>query len=255
MNKRQLLALAVIPAMLAACGGNDDNFDDRADIADPKVRLVHAVPGGPNISLFRDDQAQAADVTNMPYKGASNYFDTDRGTHTWEVRTATNPAVSLGSQTFETRTGNRFTLIAVPNSGSVTEVVMISDPYNKSITSDDARVRVFNAAFNTRRTSTSTSPRPPPTSPASGRRWVASAYKQAVPASGADSIDIEGGNYTLRLTAPGTKTVLFTAPIARAGERRLAAGAGAGSVTPGDVRVLVVQSDMGAPATELTNQP
>ena len=134
MNKRHLLALAVASALLAACGGgDDDSLDDRADIADPKVRLVHAFPGAPNVSLFRDDQAQASDVTNLPYKGASNYFDTERRVHVWDVRTATTPAVTVGSQTFETHTGNRYTLIAVP-----TEVVVIADPYNKSIVSDDA---------------------------------------------------------------------------------------------------------------------
>ncbi|HEY6511465.1 MAG TPA: DUF4397 domain-containing protein [Burkholderiaceae bacterium] len=254
MNKRQLLALAVIPAVLAACGGSDDNFDDRADIADPKVRLVHAVPGGPRISLFRDDQAQAADVTNMAYKGASNYFDTERGNHTWEVRTATNPAVTLGSQTFATTTGNRFTLIAVPNTGSVTEVVMISDPYNKSVTSDDARVRVFNAAFNTPNFDVYI------TAPTTNINTVGPtlgdvSYKEAVPASGADSIDLEGGNYTLRLTAPGTKTVLFTAPIALPEDADWLLVPVPDGVTPGNVRVLVVQSDMGVPATELTNQP
>ena len=98
MNKRQLLSLAILPAVLAACGGSDDSFDDRADIADPKMRLVHAIPGGPNVTLFRDDQTQGAEVTNMPYKGASNYFDTGRGTHKWDVRTAASPVLTIGSQ-------------------------------------------------------------------------------------------------------------------------------------------------------------
>jgi hypothetical protein len=254
MNKRQVLALVVITATLAACGGGDDSFDDRADIADPKVRLVHAVPGGPNISLFRDNQAQASDVTNMPYKGASNYFDTGSGTHTWEVRTATSPALSLGSQTFETSRGNKFTLIAVPNRGSVTEVVMISDPYNKSLTSDNARVRVFNAAFNTANLDAYI------TAPATdintvGPTLAGAAYKQPVPGSGSDSIELEGGNYTLRLTAVGTKTVLFTAPISIPRNADWLLVPVPASLTPGDVRVLVVQSDAGAPATELTNQP
>ena len=40
---------------VAACGGGDDNLDDRLDIADPKVRLVHAVPGAPNVALYRDN--------------------------------------------------------------------------------------------------------------------------------------------------------------------------------------------------------
>lgn len=41
-----LLALAPI-ALIAACGGGDDDLDDRLDIADPKVRFVHAIPAGP----------------------------------------------------------------------------------------------------------------------------------------------------------------------------------------------------------------
>ena len=213
MNKRQLLALALLPAMLAACGGSDDSLDDRADIADPKVRLVHAIPGGPAVSLYRDNQAQGADVTNMGYKGASNYFDTSRGTYTWDVRTTGTPQVTVGSQRFETHQGNKYTLIAVPDAGSLTEVQLIADPYNKSLTSDDARVRVFNAAFNTPSVDVYiTAPgvnlaNLAPTLPAVG-------FKQAAPVSGADSIDVEGGAYVLRLTAAGSKTVLFTAPVA-----------------------------------------
>jgi len=254
MNKRQLLAFAVIAAMLAACGGSDDSFDDRADIADPKVRLVHAAPGAPNVSLFRDNQAQAADVTDMAYKSASNYFDTDRGTHVWDVRTATNPALPVGSQTFETHTGNKYTLIALLNTGSVTELMLIADPYNKSVTSDDARIRVFNAAFNTPNvdvylTAATTN------IGTVGPNLSDAGYKQAVPASGADSIDLEGGNYVLRLTIAGTKTVVFTAPVTLPEDADWLLVPVPASVTPGDMRVLVVQSDMGAPATELINQP
>jgi Domain of unknown function (DUF4397) len=223
MIKRQLLALAIVPALLAACGGGDDGFTDRADIADPKVRLVHAIPGAPNVSLFRDNQAQGSGVTNMAYKGASNYFDTQRQTHVWDVRTVTTPTVNVGSQTFETHTGNRYTLVAVPDVGSLTDVVVIADPYNKSITSDDARVRVFNAASNTAGVDVYL------TGPAVSIANVApnlagAGYKQAVPASDADSIDLEGGTYVLRLTTSGTKSVIFTAQVTLPGN----AGAGTG---------------------------
>lgn len=254
MNKRQLLALAILPALLAACGGGDDSFDDRADIADPKVRLVHAIPGAPNVSLFRDNQAQASEVTNMPYKGASNYFDTERRVHFWEVRTVTSPEVTVGSQTFETHTGNRYTLIAVPGGGSLTEVVLIADPYNKSIASDDARVRVFNAASNTAGVDVYI------TAPAVSIANVApnlagAGYKQAVPASRSDSIDLEGGNYTLRLTTAGTKTVIFTAPVTLPEDGDWLLVPIPASATPNDVRVLVIQTDANAPSTELVNQP
>lgn len=254
MNKRQLLSLAILPAVLAACGGSDDSFDDRADIADPKIRLVHAIPGGPNVTLFRDDQTQGAEVTNMPYKGASNYFDTGRGTHKWDVRTAASPVLTIGSQTFETHQGNKYTLIAVPDAGSLTEVQLIADPFNKSISSDDARVRVFHGAFNTGSVDVYI------TAPAANIANVAPnlsavGFKQAAPVSGADSIDLEGGAYTLRLTVAGTKTVLFTAPVTIPEDADWLLVPVPATITPGDMRVLVVQSDMGAPATELTNQP
>ena len=58
MIRRQtlrLLGATVCLGLLAACGGSDDDsFDDRADVADPKVRFVHAVPGGPNVTLWRN---------------------------------------------------------------------------------------------------------------------------------------------------------------------------------------------------------
>jgi len=251
MNKRHLLTLAILPAVLAACGGGDDSFDDRADIADPKVRLVHAIPGAPNVSLFRDGMSA---VTNMAYKGASDYFDTEGSVHLWEVRTTTTPSVTVGSQQFETHTGNRYTLIAVPDGGSLTDVVLIADPYNKSIVSDDARVRVFNAAANTAGVDVYI------TAPAVNIADVApnlagAGFKQAVPASRDDSIDLEGGNYTLRLTAAGTKTVIFTAPVTLPKDADWLLVPIAKSVTPGDVSVLVIQPTSSAPSTELLNQP
>jgi hypothetical protein len=252
MNKRQLLAL--FPALiLAACGGSDDSFDDRADIADPKVRLVHAIPAGPNVSLFRDNQPQGAEVTNMPYKGASNYFDTERGDHVWDVRTTSSPAVTVGSQTFNTGTGNRYTLIAVPGAGSATGLVLIADPYNKSVASDDARVRVFHAAANTAGVDVYITA--PAANIANVSPNLSAGHQQAAPPSGADSIDLEAGSYTLRLTAAGTKTVLFTAPVTIPEDADWLLVPVPGSATPGDMTVLVVQSDMGAPVTELTNQP
>jgi Domain of unknown function (DUF4397) len=255
INTRKLLISALLPAaLLAACGGGDDSLDDRLGIADPKVRLVHAVPGAPNVSLFRDGQAQGPEVTNLAYEGASKYFDTSTDTRRWDVRTATTPAVTVGSVTFETHRGNKYTLIAVPASGSLTDVALIDDPYEKSVTSDNARVRVFNAAFNTPGIDVYLTP-PGTNLSTVGPTFAAVAYKQASPASGADSIELEGGAYTLRLTTAGTKTVLFTAAVTLAENADWLLMPVPASATPGDMKVLVIQSDAGVPATELSNQP
>jgi len=252
-STKVLLALAPV-FLLGACGGGDDSLDDRLGLADPKVRLVHAVPLAPNVSLFRDDVAQNADVTNMPYKGASNYFDVPHASATWAVKTATSPAVDVGSVAFNADRGHKYTLVAVPDAGSLTEVVLINDPYNIGLVSDNARVRVFNASFNSANYDvyltaagidlTTVAP-----------NFASVGYKQAVPASGVDSGQLEGGNYSLRITTAGTKTVIFTAPVNLAKNADWLLTSVPGSATPDDIKVLVVQSDTSTPATELSNTP
>lgn len=255
MKSLNKLLLALAPALLvAACGGGDESLDDRLGVADPKVRLVHAVPLAPNVSLLRNGGAQAGDVTNLPYKGASRYFDVDSGTAQWNVVTATTPAASVGGVSFDAQRGKKFTLIAVPDAGSVTTVSLIVDPYNVPLTTDNARVRLFNASFNASNFDVYL------TAPTVDINTVtanfpAVGYKQAVPASSANSSALEGGTYRLRITTAGTKTVIFTAPVALAQNADWLLATVPGSVAPNDVRVLVIKSDEGAPATELVNTP
>lgn len=259
MNRSTKLLLAIAPALLiAACGGGgDDNLDDRLGIADPKLRLVHAAPLAPNVSLLRSGTPQAADVTNLAYKGASKYFDISTNTDKWDVLTATNPALTVGSVTFDAKRGTKYTLLALPNAGTVTEVALLVDPYNKSIASDNARVRVFNASFNVSSVDVYlTALTAPATDIATATpRFAGVGYKQAQPVSGADSIEVEGGAYRLRVTLAGTKSVIFTAAVDLSKNADWLLTSIPGSVTPNDVKLLVIKSDEGAPAIELTNTP
>ena len=249
------LMLALAPTLLmAACGGGDDSLDDRLDLADPKVRLVHAVPLAPNVTLFRNDLEISAEVTNVAYKGASRYFDIATSTERWDVRTATSPALTVGTVTLDGRRGTKYTFIAVPNAGSGTELATIADPYNKGITSDNARVRVFNASFNAANLDVYITT-PGADLATATPRFAAVGYKAAVPATGQDSIEFEGATYQLRLTTAGTKTVVFNATVDLAKNADWLLTTVPGSLTPNDVKVLVVKSDEGAPATELTNTP
>ena len=72
MKTLRYLMLGLASAtLLAACGdGNDDSFDDRADIADPKPRFVHAAPAAPAFTLVRNG-APASNATGAAYKYAS----------------------------------------------------------------------------------------------------------------------------------------------------------------------------------------
>lgn len=249
-----LLALPAAAAVISACGGGDDSLDDRLGIADPKVRLVHAVPGAPNVSLFRDDIAQSAEVTNMPYKGASNYFDVSSSSARWDVRTATTPTVTVGTSTFDANRGNRYTLLAVPSSASLTEVALIVDPFNKSVVSDNARVRVFNASFNATTALDFYVTAPNADISAVAPTFSGVGFKQALPASGTNSVEFEGGARQLRITRAGTKNVIFNAPINLAADADWLIVTLPDSATLDDVRVLAVQSDSGTPATEILSQ-
>jgi hypothetical protein len=256
MNRvsKLLLCSVMSTAFLVACGGgDDDDLDDRLDLADPKVRLVHAVPLAPEVSLFRDDVAQASEVTNVPYKGASRYFDVESNSARWEVRLAESPEAVVGGVEFEAERGQKYTLIAVPSSGSLTEVVNVRDPFDRALGTNDARLRVFHAAANAGNVDVYL------TQPAADLTTATAAfsdveYKEAAPASGENSIETEGGTYRLRLTAAGTRDVVFNAQVQLDENADWLIVVVPDSIEPNAVRVLVVKSDDGAPAIELVSE-
>jgi hypothetical protein len=247
--------LAAVPALLlAACGGGDDDANDRLDLADPKIRLVHAIPLAPDVSLYRSDQLVEPALTDLSYKDASPYVQIGTDTLRWDVKTATTPAVPVGDVTFDAGRGNKYTVIAVPGSGSLTDVVLIDDPYNKSIVSDNARVRMFNAAFNA--ASLDAYLTAPNADLASTQPTFAAVdYKEAVPESGQDSVQFEGGSYLLRLTTAGSKDVVFSATVTLAENADWLLATVPASVNANDLKVLVVQADSPDPALELAHTP
>lgn len=239
---------------LTACGGDDDDLDDRLDIADPKVRFVHAVPGPVAVSLYRND-AKQSDVTGATYLFASRYFDVATGNATWAVKTETNPTVDVGSLAFDSRRGDKYTIIALPGSTAV-DLLFIEDPYNKGLVSDKARVRVVNASFNAGTIDVYLTPATTDINTVSPT-FGPIEYKSSSPGSGADSREVDGGSFVLRVTPTGTKTVIFskTVQIDNNADWLLTTipDEGVGAVTPNDIRVLLVRGDdqNSLPATEL----
>jgi hypothetical protein len=253
MKRRSTFLLAFLMpfVMLSACGGgDDDDADDRLDVADPVVRLVHAVPGAPEVTLFRDNAAQSSQVTNLPYKGASRYFDVQSNSARWEVRTATSPELTVGDVEFNAERGRKYTLIAVPDANSLTDVVLIDDPYDKGVTSDNARLRVFNAAFNAADLDVYFTE--PGVDIATATPSFASLdYKAAQPVSGDDSIETEGSTYRLRITTAGTKDVIFDATVELAENADWLIVPVPDQLAVNAIKVLVIRADSDEPAVEL----
>ncbi|MEO8154494.1 MAG: DUF4397 domain-containing protein [Rhizobacter sp.] len=247
------LLLALTPVFfVAACGGGDDNLDDRLDIADPKVRFVHAIPAGPAVDFFRDT-AIAGGMTNVDYKYASKYFVVDTAPADYTVKTTVGAATVATINVNPTR-GNKYTFIAVPGDATTNNMLLINDPYDKQLTATNGRVRVVNGSFNAPSVDVYlTAPAVDIT--AVGPNFAGATFKTAVPASGANSNDFTNGDYQLRITVSGTKTIIFSAPLHVDTNADLLLITLPNAIVANDVKVLSVIADNGQPSTEIITQP
>jgi len=249
------LALAA-SAVLSACGGGgDDGIDDRLGISKPSVRVIHAITGGPNLDVLQNGTKTS--FLNEPYKFVSNYFDVDTGSQLIAFN-VTNTSTQLGSAAVDAHTGHKYTVVALPGA-TAAEVLTIDDPYDKSLLSDKARVRTLNASFNAQNIDVYV------TTPAADLNAVspnmaAVGYKTANPATGQDSLYLDGGTYRLRITTAGTKTVIFDSGALTLGNNAdwlitTIPVDGIGALVPNRIKVLVAQSSTGAGnAQELVSQ-
>lgn len=201
---RRLLSACIPLIGLAACGGSDTA--DRLDLADPVVRFVHAVPAGPQVTLDRASVTQA-DATAVSYKFASNYFDVSMGIANWGVKTTVG-GLSLGSVSIDPERGTKYTIVALATSLIDAGVLLVADPYNKSLITDHARLRLVNASFNLGNADLYVNPVGTDITGANPT-VAATAFNTAGPASGNDSVDIASGTYQVTVTAAGSKAVLF----------------------------------------------
>ncbi|MBF6990108.1 MULTISPECIES: DUF4397 domain-containing protein [Cupriavidus] len=236
------LALAAT-AILSACGGGDDGIDDRIGLSKPSVRAIHAVTGGPNVDILQNGALTS--FTNKPYKFVSTYFNVETGNQLISFNTA-GTQTELGRTTIVAATGHKYTVVALPGATGA-EVLQIDDPFEKGLFSHKARVRTLNASFNAQNVDFYLT-MPAVDLNSVGPNFSNVGYKQASPASGSDSVDMDGGTYRLRITTAGTKTVIFDS-----GTLTLANNAdwlittiptdGVGASVPNKIKVLVARGD------------
>ncbi len=242
-----VLSVAAVPLMMACGGSDDDDLDDRADVADPKVRFVHAVSAGPSVTLRRNGTNEP-DVAGFGYGQASQYYDVGTENYTFSLVTA-DTGIELATSTFGTDRGNKYTLVALPTTTGA-ELLSIRDPYNKSLTSDDTRIRVLHAVPGAPSIDVYVTA-PGVSLTTVGPTFGSLAYRQVAPATGADSIDIAPSVYQIRLTETGSKTAFFstTVEVPEDGDWLIVALPADGEAA--GVQLMRVRSDETADATDI----
>ena len=203
----KLALLSGIALALTACGGND--VAQALNLGAPQARFVNAVPNSPTLALYRKGELQG-DAGTQGYEGASKYFDTVNVTSTWDVRDAA-AGTELGTTSMRAENGTRYTIVVLPGTGTMHDLLQISDPYSNAVTSN-ARVRIVkgDSVAGTMDVYITT-----PGADISGATptMAAVAGQTPSPASGVDSYSLASGIYQVRLTAAGTKTVFFSGAI------------------------------------------
>ncbi|GAB7127319.1 DUF4397 domain-containing protein [Silvimonas sp. JCM 19000] len=227
---------------LSACGG-DDGVDDRLGLSKPSLRVVNAFPNSAKIDTFKNG---ASFATNMDYLYAGAYIDIDDAATTVTAALSGTTTPIASSSTFTAATGHKYTWAYIAGTGATNDGVLIDDPYEKGLLSDKARVRSLNAAFNAPNVDVYVLQAGQQLS-ASTPTFSAVQFKAAVPASGQDSIDIDGGQVTVVVTDAGSKTPLFTSTQTSLGHNAdwlitVLPQQGIAAVVPDQVKVLVVQA-------------
>ncbi|HYH00968.1 MAG TPA: DUF4397 domain-containing protein [Terriglobales bacterium] len=189
MNNKLFGLLAPLLAaclLLTACG--DDN--------DARLRVVHASPDASNVDVFLDESRILSDV---PFKGSSDYRDVRDGSRRIQVRPAGASSPDVIDATVNLTGDTDFTLLAVGLANSINPLLLTDD--NSEPTSGNAKIRIVHAA---------------PSAPA---------VDVYLTAPGADIItatpqltnvpfqafsgylNVPAGSYQARVTIAGTKTV------------------------------------------------
>jgi hypothetical protein len=257
MKLLKSLGLAVAAAMvLSACGGGDDVAKE-IGVAKPSVRYIHAIPAPATNVDFYNNGVIAQSNTAYTFVSPFNNFSSGATTFSYDLTGTTTPLASAPS--FNAANGHEYTVIAIVGTSALPAIAVIDDPFDKGLLNNQARVRAFNASYNANSVGpidvyliagtggdiTSATP-----------QMANIAYDAAAPASGQDSVYVDGGQYVIVVTHAGSKTPIFkSSPVTLSNNAdwliTTIPTAGLGTVTPDAIRVLVA-SNGGTNGTDLT---
>ena len=187
---KKLMALAAIGGAVAIAFAAFTSGASAADTA--RVRVVHASPDAPAVDVYADG---AKVLTNVAYKGSSDYLSVPAGPHNFKVfatgaNPATGTAVINADATLEA--GKDYTVVAIGKVADIKPLVLVDN--NAAPAAGKAHVRVVHAS---------------PDAPAVDIAVKGGAVLVPNLAFGKDAgpLPVDAGTYDLEVRAAGTTTV------------------------------------------------
>ena len=194
MKLKLLSLLFVATALTTACSDDDDNTGPDGEA---RVRVVHASPDAPDVDVLLDDAEVLGDV---PYLAASGYLPVASGDHNLKVNAAGTTTTVIDADV-TLADGTDYTVIASGLVAAIEPIVLEDD--NTAPAAGNVRIRAIHGA---------------PSAPAVDIYVTAPGVDIAAetPALGsvefgdvADYIEAPAGDYQVRVTPTGTKTVVI----------------------------------------------
>lgn len=187
MSMKKLLVAALLSVNLVACGGSSDS--------DVSLRVIHNSPDAPAVDVKLNGDSI---VENVSYLGASDFLSVNSGaTHIQVVAAGTDTAVINADVTLNE--GGKYTVIASDKLASIRPIILTSTKIKPA--NGNLLVRVSHGA---------------PSAPAvdvyvtaaNASLAEASPVLSGVPfGTTSQFLEIPSGEYQLRVTLAGTKTV------------------------------------------------
>jgi hypothetical protein len=194
MKLKFLTLLLAATAMTAACSDDDDNTGPDGE---SRVRVVHASPDAPDVDVLVDDAEVLGDV---PYLAASDYLEVPPGPRNLKVNAAGTATTVIDADVTLTD-GTDYTVIAAGPVSGIAPIVLQDD--NSDPAAGNVKVRAIHGA-----------PGAPAvdiyiTAPGADIQSETPALTGVEFGDVADYIEAPAGEYQVRVTPAGTKTVVI----------------------------------------------
>jgi hypothetical protein len=194
MKLKLLTLLLAATAMTAACSDDDDNTGLEGEA---RVRVVHASPDAPDVDVLVDD---ASVLTDVPYLAASDYLEVPPGARNLKVNAAGTTTTVIDADV-NLVDGTDYTVIASGLVAAIEPIVLEDD--NSAPAAGNVKVRAIHGAASAPAVDIYV------TAPGADLAAETPALANVGFGDVADYIEAPAGDYQVRVTPTGTKTVVI----------------------------------------------